>query len=234
MPHLKILFAITSQTQDSERVGEMMRLWWWWRSRTMTRCGDSAQDSGSLQLLGPLPRNYTASPRHDAHNGLWQSSLLTKRESSIPDILIQFRGECLISSLPPSPRPNHSVTRDNWDTPCTKHWDWATHLQPNISNVGSRCRSPAARTRKLFGQRKCQSPASPLSTLLHTCYHQSLSTPTHDTKGGSLHVVRPLVFLTQRLLVLQITVVISVVPHLDEHQSCEGEGDQLERHGCDE
>ena len=53
-------------------------------------------------------------------------------------------------------------------------------------------------------------------------------------KGGSLDVVGPLVFLTQRLLVLQITVAISAVPHLDEHQSCEGEGDQLERHGCDE
>ena len=49
-----------------------------------------------------------------------------------------------------------------------------------------------------------------------------------------MDVVGPLVFDTQRLLVLQITVAISAVPHLDEHQSCEGEGDELERHGCDE
>ena len=49
-----------------------------------------------------------------------------------------------------------------------------------------------------------------------------------------MDVVGPLVFLTQRPLVLQITVAIAAVPHLDEHQSCEGEGDELERHGCDE
>ena len=169
----------------------------------MTRCGDSAQDSGSLQLLGPLPRNYTASPRHDAHNRLWQSSLLTKRERAASLTSSSNSEECLISSLPPSPRPNHSVTRDNWDTPIPAP---NTGTKAYVSNQISQVLDLDV-DHQQPGPGNCLVSENVRAQHHHylpsyTRYHQSLlPTPTHDTKGGSLDVVGPLVFLTQQLLV---------------------------------